>query len=344
MEELKNYFPVNNLAPRDEEWTTVFFKKVIGSKSDGFAVVDNGKIFVIDIGKADDKSEDVELIKYLLSLRERWIGENPLPDDKPAKLELTVIISHAHSDHMGALPLLVNDERFCITDIYAPKRSCLSLDVSGALPPLVESENRLERVCEDLSKKGHTAKGITRIPYGDVYSIPSGSDDLILKIYPSHIDWSEDRPSDKEGFRFILTNNSDTYKNIPIKGYSNGILNGNSLWVKVIKGERSVLITGDQRDSDEMLGSMIRYYGENEFECDVLKIPHHGEKNYSPYLLSVAKPQYTVFTVSYQKATRDTVKLCEQMGCVNYYTADGDLFFYVSAKEVRACGIAPRTL
>lgn len=342
MVELKNYFSVNALAPRDEEWTTVFFKKVVGSKSDGFAVVNNGKVFVIDIGKADDREDDVELINYLLSLRERWIGENPLPNDKPAKLELTVIISHSHSDHMGALPLLVNDERFCITDIYAPQRSCLSLDVSGALPPLVESENRLSGVCEDLSKKGHTAKGITRIPYGKAYSIPSGSDDLVLKIYPSHIDWSEDRPSDKEGFRFILTNNSATYKDNPIKGYTNGILNGNSLWVKVSKGNRSVLITGDQRDSDEMLGSMIRYYGENEFKCDVLKIPHHGEKNYSPYLLSVAKPQYAVFTTSTQKATEDTVKLCEKMGCVNYYTADGELLFRMSAKEIKAFGIDPR--
>ncbi len=338
MNKSKNYFPVNSLAPGDEEWVTVFFKKVADSKSDGFAVVHNGKVFVIDIGKEDD----VELINYLLALRQRWLGETASADGELARLELTLIVSHAHSDHTGALPLLVNDERFCITDIYAPKRSYLSLDVSGALPPLVESENRLERMCEDLSKKGHTAKGITRIPYGTVYAIPSGSDDLVLKIYPSHIDWSEDRPCDKEGFRFILTNNSDTYKDNPIKGYANGILNGNSLWVKVSKGERSVLITGDQRDSDEMLGSMIRHYGENEFGCDVLKIPHHGEKNYSPYLLSVAKPQYAVFTTSPKKATQDTVKLCEEMGCINYYTCDGNLFFCMSKNEIKAFGIDPR--
>ena len=107
MESSKNYFPVNALAPKEEGFT-VFVKKVTGPKSDGFAVVDNGKIFVIDVGKADD----VELIDYLLSLRESWLDGKPLPDDKPARLELTLIVSHPHPDHIAALPLLLEDERF----------------------------------------------------------------------------------------------------------------------------------------------------------------------------------------------------------------------------------------
>lgn len=338
MDQHKHYFPVNDLAPRDEELTTVFFKKLMGSKSDGFVVVDNGKVFVIDIGKRDD----VELIHFLAALRDKWLGDRCLSNGNTAKLELTLIISHSHSDHIGALPHLINDERFCITDIYAPKRPYLSLGVSGALPPLVESEDRLERICEELSKKGHTARGITRMPYGKACTIPSGSADCVLKIYSSHIDWSEDRPCDHEGFRFLLANNPATYQNDTILGCTNGILNGNSLWVKVVKGERSVLITGDQRDSDEMLGAMIRHYGEKEFACDVLKIPHHGQNNYAPYLLSVANPQYAVFTSSLEKAAPDTVKLCEEMGCVSYYTCDGNLFFHMSKKEIKACGIEPR--
>ena len=47
------YFSVNSLAPKGEGMT-VFAKKVVGPKSDGFAVVDGGRVFVIDIGKADD--------------------------------------------------------------------------------------------------------------------------------------------------------------------------------------------------------------------------------------------------------------------------------------------------
>jgi beta-lactamase superfamily II metal-dependent hydrolase len=118
-------------------------------------------------------------------------------------------------------------------------------------------------------------------------------------------------------------------------------MNGNSLWVKVTKGAHSVLITGDQRDCDEMLGAMIRHYGEATFKCDVLKITHHGEGNYSPHLIGAASPRFTIFTTSPQKAMAATVKLCEEMGCANYYTADGNLFFYIDEKGIHAYGIDP---
>ena len=335
-EQLK-YFPVNRLAPKEEKMT-VFAKKVVGPKSDGFALVDNGKIFVIDIGKA----EDVELIDYLLSLREKWIGENSLPESLPARLEVTVIVSHPHPDHIAALPLLFADERFCVIAVFAPTRSQLSFDAEKAPPSLVKYENRLEAACEMLAPHGHTAKGVTRVPFGKVYPLESGSEGTTLEIYPAHIDWSEDLPGDKEGYRYILANNPKGYENIVEKGYSNGVMNGNSLWVKASKGAHSVLITGDQRACDEMLGAMIRHYGEAAFQCTVLKIPHHGEGNYSPHLIGAADPQFTVFTTSIEKAMPDTVKLCEEMGCRNYYTADGNLFFDVSETEVKAYGIEPR--
>ena len=332
-----NYFPVNTLAPKGES-VTVFVKKVVGPKSDGFALVDNGKVFVVDIGKA----EDTELIDYLLSLREAWIGADPLPADLPARLEVTVIVSHPHPDHIAALPLLFADERFCVIAVYAPTRSQLSFDAEKAPPSLVKYENRLEAACELLAPHGHTAKGVTRVPFGKVYPVETGCEDFTLEIYPSHIDWSEDLPDDNAGYRYILANNPKGYESMVEKGYSNGVMNGNSLWLKASKGAHSVLITGDQRDRDEMLGAMIRHYGEAAFKCTVLKIPHHGEGNYSPHLIGAADPKFTVFTTSIEKAMPDTVKLCEEMDCRNYYTADGNLFFDVSDKEVKAYGIEPR--
>ena len=340
METNRNYFPVNTLAPKGEGMT-VFFKKVVGKKSDGFVVVNNDKVFVIDVGKADD----VELIDYLLSLREAWIGENQLPEGMPARLEIVMIISHPHSDHIAALPLLFADERFCVTEAYAPTRSQISFDAEKAPPTLVVCENRLDDVQTLLVSHGHTAKGVTRIPFGKVYPVETGSEDFTMEIYPSHIDWSEDLPSDKAGYRYILANNPASYKEKgldPEKGYCNGVLNGNSLWVKVSKGGRTVLITGDQRDRDEMMGEMLRYYGEETFKCDVLKLAHHGEENYSPHLLRAAAPKFAVFTTSPDKVLPETLQLYEEYGCTNYYTTDGNLFFDVSEKEIKAYGIEPR--
>lgn len=337
MNERKSYFPVNTLAPSDNR-VTVFAKKVVGKKSDGFAIVNGSKVFVIDVGKA----EDTELIDFLIGLRESWLARKSLVPGEVAKLELTLIVSHAHPDHIAALPLLLADKRFCVTDIYAPTRSCLGLDVPEAFPNLLKYENRLIHACANLAEQGHTAKCITRIPYGKSITLAAGSADAVLKIYPAHIDWAENRPSDKEGLRYILNNNPESYKNIPERGYTNGILNGNSLWVKLIKGKHSVLFTGDQRDRDEMLGAMIRHYGEAEFVCDVLKIPHHGEGNYSPHLIGAANPKFTIFTTSYEKAMPETVRLCQERGCTNYYTADGNLFFHIDEKEIHPFGIDPR--
>ena len=87
---------------------------------------------------------------------------------------------------------------------------------------------------------------------------------------------------------------------------------------------------------------MIRHYGEDSFKCHVLKLPHHGESNYPPYLLSVADPDFTVFTTSHEKATRETVELCKKMGAVNFYTCDGDLFFTLDESGITASGIDPR--
>ena len=332
---MKNYFPVNDLAPQGEA-LTVYVKKVPEKKSDGFAVVENGKVFVIDIGKRDDD----QLIRFLADLREKWLGETRPADGMAAKLELTLIISHAHTDHMAALPLLLGDERFCVTEIYAPERAIASIDRPEELTPLVTHEERLDRLCAQLAEQGHTAAGVTRIPFGSTHILQSGN--TTLKIYAAPFDWSEDRPSDKEGIRFIRNNNPSFYSDRPAIGYTNGILNGNSLWVKITKGKHSVLITGDQRDSDEMLGAMIRYHGEGEFACDVLKLPHHGVGNYPPYLLQVAKPKYVVFTASRKGATPETVQLCEEMGCINYYTRRGDLFFSIGENGIIPCGIEPQ--
>lgn len=335
----KPYIRVNNFAPRDGK-TTLFCKKVGSKKSDGFAIIENDKVYVIDAGRGDDR----EMPRFLLELRAKWLANQEdatLIDDENARLEIHIIVSHPHPDHIAAFKRIFPDFRFAILSILAPVRAHLSLNVPGALEKLTIFEDRLELYEKMLPVYLHPCTAITRLPYGEKYTLPIPHSKTLLEIYPSQFDWSEDRDSESEGIRFLRKYLSPTYKDDPEHGYSNGAANGNSLWVKITKGNSVALITGDQRASDEMLGSMIRYYGEEEFRCDVLKLPHHGEKNHPPYLISVSKPSFTIFTCAEGYDTPETQDLCEKISDV-YYLRDGNLFFELSEDKIIPYGISPR--
>ncbi len=320
------YIRVNDFAPKDG-LLSVYFKKcnkVLERPSDGFAAVFDGEVYLIDVGL----KRDGEMLRFLSELREKWLENAPDSVEKEsARLELHIIISHPHPDHVGALPFILSDPRFCVVELLAPERSYRSLPGPDLLPKLAEFEERLYGELHFLREYHHGTEKVVNLPYGKVYSIRPAVGDVLLDIYPSPFDWSQDRESEDEGFRYLVrtsASNNPFYQAHPDHGWANGALNGNSLWVRIRKGKQTVLIAGDQRADDEMLGSMIRFYGEENFRCDVLKLTHHGTNNYPPYLIEVASPAITVITVCREMATKKTVELCEKVS-KPYYLGDGNL-------------------
>lgn len=323
-------FSVNALAPRDGK-LCVYFKKVGEKLSDGFAAVFDGEIYLIDVGRKYDD----EMVRFLLELREKWLEAAPADlDRESARLDVHMIISHPHPDHVGAIPLFLSEPRLSVVELIAPERSYRSLPGPDFIPKLEEFEKRLYDHVPLLAEYHHKTTTVKNLPYGKIYSIRPEKSDVTLDIYPSPMDWSRD----PEGFRYLMetsVKNNPYYRLHPEEGCANGAMNGNSLWVKIKKGNQTVLITGDQRADDAMLGSMIRFYGEEEFHCDVLKLTHHGENNYPPYLIEIASPSITVFTTSREEATQKTVELCEEVSTA-YYLKRGNLIITLDGKAITA--------
>ncbi len=339
MTEKRSYIRVNDFAPKDKK-LHIFFKKVGIKKSDGFALLIDGEVYVIDSGKYLDDG----MYEFLGSLREKWLfnqKDTTLLGNENAKLEIHIIISHPHSDHAYTLPKILSDPRFHVLTLYAPQRAYLSLDVEGALPSLTRFENKIVELVELLCEHNHTAKSATYLPFGKTFSLKTANDKIALTLFTAPYDWSTKRESPQEGIEFLKTYLSETYRKNPELGISNGVANGNSLWVKASIGNQSLLITGDQRDSKEMMDSMILFHGEENFQCDVLKYPHHGEKNYSPYMMKVASPKITVITTTEPLINPDLTALCKEYGQM-YCLCDGDLFITLDGENITPRGILPR--
>ena len=84
------YIRVNSYAPSDDN-LYLYFKKVGLKKSDGFAVIDGGEVYVIDGGRDNDEG----MLDFLGSLRAKWLGNKSDSDvfnEQDAKLEIHIIV------------------------------------------------------------------------------------------------------------------------------------------------------------------------------------------------------------------------------------------------------------
>lgn len=96
--------------------------------------------------------------------------------------------------------------------------------------------------------------------------------------------------------------------------------NRHSLVLKVVYGQRSVLLMADA--SSDTQKYLLSIYPASEFKADVLKIPHHGYINMSQSFLDAVDPLVCTVTNSMASAARTERQLAAQH-IPRYYTNNG---------------------
>ena len=113
--------------------------------------------------------------------------------------------------------------------------------------------------------------------------------------------------------------------------YKSSISNNSSLAIKVQCADKTMLFTGDAEE--ERINELISTAG---FECDVLKMPHHGrfKKNLDEFV-NYVNPKYAIITAS-KKEHEDieTINILEDKGIETYITRDGDITITMNADGV----------
>jgi len=99
--------------------------------------------------------------------------------------------------------------------------------------------------------------------------------------------------------------------------------NNRSLVTRVTLGERSILLTADIGQSGILW--MLKTYGEDTFQADILKIPHHGIDPIVPELLAAADPQAVFITYYPHPDTAEMQKKLNELGYEPIYTGNSSL-------------------
>ena len=192
----------------------------------------NGHFIISDGGTWDD-------IEYLLEYLESLVpqGEKPIVE--------AWVLSHAHSDHVGALYSIPDiegrAERICVEGVYFSEPN----DNVIALFPVCAAEViYTKEAIKLLRRTDGEATSIYRPQTGQRYYF----DDVTMDIVHSQ-------------------------EHLPIEEYS-GDINDSSTWVMFTIEGQKCLFCGDGESGSQR--AVMRHYDEAYLELDVFTLPHHG--------------------------------------------------------------------
>lgn len=319
----------NEFASRDNELRV----HLIGHgeeppKSDAFLLEYNGMLVLIDGGLFDCDAS----LNYLLKIRRMFLAEHEsLRNDAGCRLRLSVMISHCHRDHMGAL----------ITNVFPSPY--IEID-TVYMPPDSELDQKYGQ-SGDIKYRAGFARALTEHqPQARVIDVAFGAENRII-LYMSDDGasapvitvcppWINNASPDRVALLISVLKQGEDNPNI-----STLVVNNNSVWIHVRFGERTFLFTGDTVKKNKPMGyempeEMIGIYADIiGGQVDVLKYVHHGYKrDGAAEVMMSLSPEYIVLTTHLatgeeavrQKYPDHDVKFINCGLCSQVLTCDGD--------------------
>lgn len=349
---------LNTFMDNDDGEMEFFTADCRGEKMDGCVLKYKQNIVLIDGGFSGTDTGTV--YHYLYSLRETLLPVGVDVNDENYKLKLTLVISHFHMDHVQTLITdILPSPYFEIASVYAAAQSDFENTSYYSDASLCNKNHYVDGV---ITKKGRLAllntlndcspdAEIHFVGFGETMCFFTDDGKVKFECFAPSQDWGTEENAQKI---LDLYYNGGTAENTPVK-FPTSVANANSMWLKVTYGDIRLLFTGDvmkkksfaylPTDADyvgEPFDLMLSYYGEkygeDVFEADIVKFPHHGtlRAQASKGVFEVFRPSIVVCTAAnYDTTTIKKAKEYWDKYTGECYLAEGDgLYIYTDGKSI----------
>ena len=241
-------------------------------KSDAFILEYDGEIVLIDGGMVDCPAS----VDYLTELRRAMLAAHPeLQEDTSCRLQIRVMISHCHRDHVGALITHVFPSPFVeVEELYMPPDGALDekFGLSGDVkyrPVLAVAQQRYQSGARVINVDFGAENRIVLSMTGDNADAP------VITILPP---WRNSADPERLRLMCDALKHGEDNPNIATL-----VTNNNSMWVHVRHAANTFLFTGDTVKKNKPMGyempeEMIAVYADVLGQVDVVKFVHHGYK------------------------------------------------------------------
>ena len=267
---------INSLVRGADEMQIRFLAHQEHAKSDAFILTVRSQEGTL-VYLQDGGWTQCHQLDGLLTLRRNMLLAADLADqlDNPAyKMEITLLISHFHIDHVqGLAESIIPCPYLHVRAAYCPACSCLA---QNTLYPDTNNGDAEWRPRVFAALKAHQPQAkIIEVPFGEMRELPFHAGRLTVMM-PEE-DWGEEKLSAYAAKLYFTTRPTELRAKVGVP-----IVNANCLWARAEMHGKVLLLTGDTMKrsweaDDESMDRVMALYGDF-LQADILKYPHHGTK------------------------------------------------------------------